>query len=226
MRPVRRSWRQIAILPRSTASFSCALTSLERARRVVGLGVVHHDAEGAVGRAARPVLHLPLRVDPARLAVGVDDAVALRVAAGARASSRRRPCARGPRDGCARSRPRTSACRRPDRGPRSRTRAGPSGPSPDGIARSQMPRRPNSCAVSSSSLLARCARRQRSASRVTSVRVQSDAGRRRAPNARRPRTRSPAAAAQLQSRPLSAPCELSMRANERRALASRPRPGA
>ena len=47
------------------------------------LGVVHHDADGAVGHAVRAVLHLPLRVDPARLAVGLDDAVALRVAAGA-----------------------------------------------------------------------------------------------------------------------------------------------
>ena len=55
----------------------------QRARRVVGLGVVHHHAEGAIGHAARAVLDLPLRVDPARLAVGVDDAIALRVAAGA-----------------------------------------------------------------------------------------------------------------------------------------------
>jgi len=56
---------------------------VERARRLVRFGVVDHDADGAVGNAARAVLHLPLRVDPARLAVGVDDAIALRVAAGA-----------------------------------------------------------------------------------------------------------------------------------------------
>ena len=55
----------------------------QRARRLVGLGVVHHDAEGTVGNAARAVLDLPLRVDPAHLAVALDDAIALRVAAGA-----------------------------------------------------------------------------------------------------------------------------------------------
>ena len=55
----------------------------QRPRRVVRLGVVHHHPEGAVGDAARAVLHFPLRVDPARLAVRVDDPVALRVAAGA-----------------------------------------------------------------------------------------------------------------------------------------------
>jgi hypothetical protein len=55
----------------------------QRARRLVCLGVVHHHADRAVGHAARAVLHLPLRVDPARPAVGMDDAVALRVAADA-----------------------------------------------------------------------------------------------------------------------------------------------
>ena len=52
-------------------------------RRLVGLGVVHHDSDGAVGRALRAVLHRPLRMDQAGLAVGLDDAVALRIAAGA-----------------------------------------------------------------------------------------------------------------------------------------------
>ena len=99
----------------------------QRPRRLVGVGVVHHDADGAVGRAVRAVLHRPLRMDQARLAVGLDDPVALRIAAGAGGSTRRRSCSPGRRDGCAGSPPRTAACRSPGRGPRSRTRDGPSG---------------------------------------------------------------------------------------------------
>ncbi len=55
----------------------------KRPRRLVGLGVVHHDPDGAVGGALRPVLHRPLGVDQAGLAVGLDDAIALRIAASA-----------------------------------------------------------------------------------------------------------------------------------------------
>ena len=99
----------------------------QRARRFVGLGVVHHDAEGAVGNATRAVLDLPLRVDPARLAVALDDAIALRVAAGAARRLGIDHRARDPRDECARSRRRGAAFPRPDRSPRSRRRACPSG---------------------------------------------------------------------------------------------------
>ena len=61
---------------------SCAFDIAEGTGRVEDLGVVHHDADGPVGHPARPVLHFPLRMDPARRSVGrVHDTVALRVAA-------------------------------------------------------------------------------------------------------------------------------------------------
>ena len=53
-----------------------------RARELVGLGVVDHDADRALRRALRRVLDLPLRMNPAAAAVGPHHTVALRVAAG------------------------------------------------------------------------------------------------------------------------------------------------
>ena len=53
----------------------------QRPRRVVGLGVVEHDAEGAFRHAARTIANFPLRMDPARRAIALHDPEALRVAA-------------------------------------------------------------------------------------------------------------------------------------------------
>ena len=124
------------------------------------------------GIAVRPVLDLPLRVDPARRPSGCTHAVALRVAAGPSRRLERSSSARDRRDGCARPRARSSACRRAGSRPQKPNTCRSQRPSPDGIWRSQRPSRPNSWAVSSSSPWRRaCVARKRVA--LTSVKVQS-----------------------------------------------------